>query len=196
VNIASKHEEVAMHSSIAWALLGLLIERPSYGYELAQRFERTYEDMLTLSSTARIYTALETLSARGLIEETPAGDRRTALAREPKPHYQATEQGNAAYEVWLLAQIGEERKRSQLFARQLAMLEPEQALEVIDRYEQECLTETAPSAQSEPTRETAAGIAARLAQAEDRLALDARLSWLEYARNELKALIPGRTKRR
>ena len=31
-----------MHSPVNWALLGLIIERPSYAYALAQRFERTY----------------------------------------------------------------------------------------------------------------------------------------------------------
>jgi hypothetical protein len=30
-----------MRSPINWGLLGLLIQRPSYGYELVQRFERT-----------------------------------------------------------------------------------------------------------------------------------------------------------
>jgi DNA-binding PadR family transcriptional regulator len=29
-----------MRSLVNWALLGLVIERPSYAYELARRFER------------------------------------------------------------------------------------------------------------------------------------------------------------
>lgn len=35
-----------MRSPLNWALLGLVIQRPSYGYELVQRFERIYEDAL------------------------------------------------------------------------------------------------------------------------------------------------------
>ena len=35
-----------MQSPVNWALLGLVIERPSYAYELAKRFERTYGSVL------------------------------------------------------------------------------------------------------------------------------------------------------
>src|ERR1700733_5762571 len=61
----------AMHSPVNWALLGLVIERPSYAYELAHRFERTYEGALSLSSVSHVYTALATLRDRGLVQEVP-----------------------------------------------------------------------------------------------------------------------------
>jgi len=35
-----------MHSQVNWSLLGLVIKRPSYAYELAKRFERTYDAYL------------------------------------------------------------------------------------------------------------------------------------------------------
>ena len=48
-------------SQVQWGLLALVIERPSYGYELATRFERAYGGALRLSSTSYAYTALQAL---------------------------------------------------------------------------------------------------------------------------------------
>jgi DNA-binding PadR family transcriptional regulator len=174
-----------MRSSIAWALLGLVIERPSYGWELAHRFRRVYGETLSLSSPARIYEALDSLIARALIQEVnePEPD---SPARRPKPRYRANERGVEAYQDWLLVQLAEQRHRSQMFARQLALLEPRAALAVIERYEQECLTEGEPSTPAQSERE---GVAERLAEEDEHLALEARLSWIRYARHELAALI-------
>jgi DNA-binding PadR family transcriptional regulator len=179
-----------MRSSIAWALLGLVIERPSYGWELVQRFRRAYGDTLALSSSARIYIALDSLIAHSLIEEisveiTDAGQD-SARMRRPKPHYRASKEGVRAYEEWLLLQIEEHRQRQRLFTRQLAMLEPNAALEVIDRYEQECLAETDEVSPAQTERE---GVAKRLADEDEHLSLEAQLEWIRYARHELTVLV-------
>ena len=78
-----------MHSPVNWALLGLVIERPSYAYELARRFERTYEGALSLSSVSHVYTALGDAARAGLIEEPPG----THAAVRSKRRYQATGDG-------------------------------------------------------------------------------------------------------
>ena len=76
-----------MQSPVNWALLGLVIERPSYAYELAQRFDRTYEGALSLSSTSHVYTALRALEDARLIEEVPG----SGTGRQPKPRYRASD---------------------------------------------------------------------------------------------------------
>jgi DNA-binding PadR family transcriptional regulator len=185
-----------MRSPVSWALLGLVIERPSYGYELVQRFERTYGDALELSSPSQIYTALDALARRSLIEELPANGAAPDVLRQPKPHYRATVEGVRGYQDWLIAQVHEERRRSRLFARQLAVLEPQAALTVIERYEQACLQEakrTPIAPADDPFLDDTCGLAARLIGEEDRLAVGARLSWTEYARREFKALAAGRS---
>ncbi len=96
-----------MKSPINWALLALVIERPSYAYELAQRFERTYDGVLSLSSISHVYTALDALSSRSLVEEVP-GSRE---ARQPRPLYRATAEGLEHYEAWLIRQVHGERRR-------------------------------------------------------------------------------------
>lgn len=191
----------AMRSPVSWAVLGLLIERPGYGYDLVQRFERTYGDALELSTPSQIYAALKGLEQRSLIEQLPPDDASPEELRQPRPRYRATEGGLEGYQDWLIAQAHEERRRSRLFARQIVVLEPRAALTVIERYEQACLDEAkrtplGPVEDSSSAVDGACGLAARLSGEEDRLAVGARLAWIEYARRELKALAAGRSPRR
>jgi DNA-binding PadR family transcriptional regulator len=178
-----------MRSPVNWAVLGLTIERPSYGYEILQRFERNYGGLLKLSSPSQIYTALDSLRDRGMLEATsePTG----ADSRQPKLHYRATEEGVRRYKEHLVGQAEEDRRRSSLFARELAALAPDAALAVLDDYEQICLvqaTRARPRGHSElAAPETSTTLADRLAAEEERLAMEAKLPWIEYARRELRA---------
>jgi DNA-binding PadR family transcriptional regulator len=181
-----------MRSPVGWALLGLLIERPGYGYDLVQRFERTYGDALELSSPSQIYTALKGLEQRSLIEQLPSEDTGADALRQPKPRYRATPEGLNRYQDRLISQVHEERRRSRLFARQLAILDPHAALTVIERYEESCLQEPTNRALSEPSLSSSGGtsaFASRLIAEESRLATGTTLQWIEYARRELQAII-------
>jgi DNA-binding PadR family transcriptional regulator len=176
-----------MHSPVNWALLGLVIERPSYAYELAMRFERTYEGALTLSSVSHVYTALATLRERELVEEVPG----TRGALRSKRRYQATASGLCEHADWLVGQVSEERRRQRLLVAQLGALArtPDRALEVLDAYEQACLAEAAaaPLAGGEEGPGTMR-LVARLTGEETRLAIAAKLEWTQYARAQLRAL--------
>jgi DNA-binding PadR family transcriptional regulator len=181
-----------MQSAVHWALLGLVIERPSYGYELAHRFEHAYAGMLHLSGVSYIYTALDALQRREMIEELPR--RRTG--RQPRPRYRATAEGVRSYKERLIVQMRDDFRRSRLFARQLAVFahEPHMALEVIERYGQACLEEAGsmPVLAADAPVDTVSGLASRLVSEEGRLAMETRLPWVEYARHEFKALAGGR----
>jgi DNA-binding PadR family transcriptional regulator len=181
--------EGPMRSLVNWALLGLVIERPSYAYELAQRFEREYRDALSLSSVSHIYTALNTLQSRALVEEFPG----TRGARQSKPHYRATAKGIDAYREWLVAQIDEDRQRQRLFVLQLGafMRQPHEALEILTRFQERC-TELAdpPVARLDAIRGADRGaLATTLLEEESRLALGAKLAWAKYARKRFTALL-------
>ena len=199
----------ALRSPVSWALLGLVIQRPSYGYELVQRFERTYGHVLELSSPSQIYTALDALERRALIEKLPPSEAPEA-SRQPKPHYRPTALGVEGHADWLIEQAHDERRRSHLFALQLAVLGPRGALAILERYEQLCLRD-ASEASSEPgdgpnARTAGASapsegrqvgeLAARLSREERRLSLQARLAWVGYARRELTALAAERGAKR
>jgi DNA-binding PadR family transcriptional regulator len=186
-----------MQSPVNWALLGLVIDRPSYAYELARRFERTYDGVLSLSSVSHVYTALTTLKDRTLIEEIPG----TRSGRQPKPRYRATETGMVEYGNWLVGEIREDRRRQRLFVLQMAsfLRDPDAAIGMLDRYEQACLQEVgqiplAPERDRVPS-EASHALLARLTAEESRLALGAKLEWVQYARGELRALADARTPR-
>ncbi len=193
---AAKDGQVAeLRSTLGWPLLGLVIERPSYGYELARRFERTFGEEIAVSGDVRIYKTLEMLSSRGLIEELPPEPTESDASRQPRISYRATAEGVRAYKEWLIGEAAEQQRRSLMFARQLVMLQPEAALAVIDQYESECLEE-AEQAKLADAEQPSAGernrLTRRLEQEDERVTLGVKLSWIEYARRELNSVIEER----
>lgn len=199
--VANERGAAALRSPVSWALLGLVIQRPSYGYELVQRFERTYGDALELSSPSQIYTAIDALEARALIEKLPPGKGAEA-SRQPKTHYRATADGVSSHGDWLIDQLGDERRRSRLFSLQLAVLDPQAALSILARYEQMCLREASAAKGAGGGRDLAdegthaVELASRLLREEERVSVQARLDWIGYARREFAALASGRPAKR
>lgn len=182
-----------MTSPVNWALLGLVIERPSYGWELAQRFERVYGDVLPLSSTSHVYSALTALQDRAMIEVVPRSpEDQRGVERQPKPHYRVTDMGARGYREWLVVQGREEHQRSQLFVRQLAIFahDPDAALALIASYRQMCLDAGGQASIVSPDSpsDVASELMARLAAEQERLAVGARLAWCNYARKEFEQL--------
>jgi DNA-binding PadR family transcriptional regulator len=187
---ASQGERSAasIRSPVYWGLLGLLIESPGYGYGLIQRFEREYGEALPLTSDSHIYQGLDVLEKAGLVEGlTSKGGRQR---RQPTPRYRATPQGVQAYAEMLRGRVRIERLRQRLFARQLAALasEPRLGLEILELYEQACVEEVrrADTGSHLGVGSSPSGDADSLAQAlpaeQARLASEAELPWVSYAR--------------
>jgi DNA-binding PadR family transcriptional regulator len=182
-----------MRSPVNWTVLGLVIERSSYGFEILTRYERLYGDVLPIGSESNVYHALNVLRKKGFIEEMEESRKGVAGAtRQPKPHYRATADGLEAYEAWVIAQAREHTRRSVLFARQLGAFaeQPQTALRILERYEQACLDDRGaqiPTVSEFPTR-IVPGLADQLASAYGRSAKDAMLGWIAYARRQFEAL--------
>lgn len=181
-----------MRSTVNWAVLGLVIEKPSYGYELSQRFERRFGELLRVG-TSHIYAALNSLEKEGLIEPLPSehGMRR----RQPKIHYRATAAGARAYRGWLGERMRDDSQRVELLGRLLStgVLDVAAMLALVERYERECLEEASRISIPRPDEPRCEGQAAhtlaeRLIAEERRLALHGQLMWVEYARREILAL--------
>jgi DNA-binding PadR family transcriptional regulator len=177
-----------MRSVVNWALLGLIIERPSYAYELARRFERTYDGAIALSSVSHVYTALGTLRERGFVEEVPLEGRGT----RSKHRYRASGRGFEEHARWLIGSVGEDRCHQQVLIVQLGALAryPERAIAVLDSYEQACLAEmaAAPVAGEEEQGPGVIRLVARLAREETQLRVSAKLAWVQYVRQEFMRL--------
>jgi DNA-binding PadR family transcriptional regulator len=181
-----EHAHTHMKSPVNWALLGLIIARPSYAFELAHRFEHVYEGALSVSSPSHIYWGLEKLLELGLIVEADDSSDEPSARR----FYEATEAGLVEHAAWLAAQVGEERRRQRVVVSQLGALArtPERASKLLDEYEQACLAELADAPAAGEQLAGTTGLIARLAGEETRLSVAAKLRWVQYARAQLGAM--------
>ncbi len=186
-----------IRSPVNWVVLGLLIERPSYGGELQARLERRFGDLLQISGDSRIYKVLNELERQKMIQPIDANPVSSGTERQPKRHYCATAYGRESFQEYLVEEMRELRRRAQLRARLLAALasRPLLALEVIDDIEDACVQEAistqlpAPAFRS-PT-DSVLALAEDLAAEEYRLAMDPNLEFVRYARRLFKALAKG-----
>jgi DNA-binding PadR family transcriptional regulator len=169
--------------------LALVIEKPSYGYEVWQRFDQRFSGLLEVGSS-RIYQVVNGLLAEGMIEEIPGDARRST--RQPKPRYRATELGESTHRQWLAEDLHGDAQRVELRRRLLAISahDAHTMLDVVDRYEQACLDEMAELQTSVPRPGVAAMRETLLAE-ERRLVLEARMKWILYARRQLQAAMAG-----
>jgi DNA-binding PadR family transcriptional regulator len=137
--------------SMKHAVLGLLVERPGYAYDLARRFEETVGPAFKVHYGA-IYQALDALErdalVSGALRDTQAGadtdaDPVDERRRRAGPHmvYETTEAGVHAYEAWIRAPARVEPLRGEL-ALKVALSQPGHGptlLALINDYEVACL---------------------------------------------------------
>lgn len=186
-----------LRSQVACAVLGLVIEKPSHGYEIGQRFEGRFGDFLNAGRSA-IYAALGTLMDAGLIEKmsgrSTTGVRQGAKAGAP---YRATARGARAYRGWLAERVRNDPQRVEMLGRMMlaGVHSVEAAVDFIARYEQECVREAQTLARPEmslaPDSVGVSGVVdvvERLLIEERRRMIDAQLAWITYARAELRAV--------
>jgi DNA-binding PadR family transcriptional regulator len=181
----------SMRSSIHWAVLGLLIERPAHGYDVFQRFDDAYAGAIELTTHSQMNGAVKALEQRGLIERLPAQVPSPDRLAQRRISYQATAKGLRAYERWLMTYSPRSADAPGVFARHLAGLPVRTALAVIERYEQACLSEISGTRLLRADGNASGGaqaLAARLIAEEKHLALTAKVQWARYARSQLKTL--------
>lgn len=173
---------------MAAAVLALVIERPSYGYELSRRFEERFSDLYPVSR-ARIYQVLNQLLDHGLIEHMHV-EAELLHPRQPKPHYRATATGARLHREWLAATIASDPRREELLRRLLATAAKDvrTMLRIVDVYERACLDDMA--------RKTLAPAPATelrdlLLSEEQRLVHEARLRFITFARQHIAAEMEG-----
>jgi DNA-binding PadR family transcriptional regulator len=96
----------AFSMSLKLAVLGLLVERRGYGYDLARRFQERVGPGWQLSEGA-VYVALDNLHREGLVrnvaDDPPSGGRRRTHRGAPRVMYEATERGGVEFEAWMVA---------------------------------------------------------------------------------------------
>jgi DNA-binding PadR family transcriptional regulator len=124
-------------------VLGLLVERAGYGYDLQQRIDARL-GFLGLSESA-VYKILERLETEGWIEEV--GPRRIGITRRGAPRviYRATPLGHERFKEWMAAPCERVLLRDELQAK-LNVAEPAdlpQLLAIAEAQSRTCLRELA-----------------------------------------------------
>jgi DNA-binding PadR family transcriptional regulator len=135
-------------------VLGLLIERPGYGYDLQQRLQSRL-GFLALSESA-VYKILDRLEQDGYIEEM--GEKRVGRTRRgaARVMYRATHEGEQHFRGWVAQPSERPTVRDELQAK-LMVTDPGDLPELVDAAEAQsraCLTEL--SAMSRPSLARAA----------------------------------------
>src|ERR1700754_3702450 len=113
--------------SLRYAVLGLLYQHPSTGYELTQRFDRSLTNAWH-ASHSQIYPELAKLQEAGLIEVVGEGARNSRT-------YGITDQGKARLRDWLVDTEPNRAQRNEGAVRFFLtlLLEPEDRIAVFQR---------------------------------------------------------------
>jgi DNA-binding PadR family transcriptional regulator len=178
------------------AVLALVIERPSYSFNLWKRYEARFHELYPLSKP-RIYQVLDRLLDHGLIEVMDAdADADAPRSRQPRIAYRATARGARAHREWLAASIQEDPRREELLRRLLGTgaRDARAMLQIVDAYERTCLDDMArpPGAQDAvplPSDDETFELRDRLIAEERRLAREAQIKFIAFARRSIRAVL-------
>jgi DNA-binding PadR family transcriptional regulator len=174
------------------AVLGLVIERPGYGYQLAQRLDERFGS--SGFAPSGVYSALDQLTRDELVRS--AGEHGPGPARRAAPRtiYEATDEGVDHFESWMLDTSPMPPLRDELHMK-IALCRPRNVprlIEMIEGQELVCLgrlrdlkatTEMA----GESSRDWSRLMGLLAAEAEMAF-WNARIEWLQNARELLMQL--------
>jgi len=126
--------------SVQNVVLGQLIQRRGYGYDLADRL-RAWTDALELSDAA-IYAALRQLERKGLVVEAGRAEEARGASRQPtlRVIFEVTDAGRAHFRRWMSSVPSKMPLREELHM-QLMLAEEDDVPALIDslrRMEDDC----------------------------------------------------------
>jgi DNA-binding PadR family transcriptional regulator len=174
------------------AVLGLVIERPGYGYQLAQRLdERFGSSGFALSG---VYSALDQLSRDELVRSSGEMAAVPGSRAAPRTVYEATEEGVEHFEDWMLDASSTPPLRDELHMK-IALCRPHNVprlIDVISGQELVCLGRLADLKRLAGQHAASSRDWSRLMRmlaAEAEVAFwNARIEWLQNARGLLEQL--------
>lgn len=185
--------EINFSSVRHWLVLALVIERPSYGYELAMRYKERFSVILPLAAT-NVYNSLNQLERYELIVQQHSVQLRAARGpRGKRAYYEATLKGVNAHMAWLREPIKEEQWKTELLARiaTATSIGMDGLRKLVDGYEQHTLDDFERASQlladqHEPIEGVRTLLSTLIGQ-ERRMKCVAEQRWAESARRAIDA---------
>jgi DNA-binding PadR family transcriptional regulator len=174
------------------AVLGLVIERPGYGYDLARRLEERFGS--SGFAPTGVYSALDQLSAEALIRSAGPSTGGANERAAPRTIYQATPKGIDRFENWMLGDSSLAPVRDELYMK-IALSRPQDLVRLIEltqTQEQDCLARLGGLRQSsgrpQGRPKAWSEVAVLLVRDAEIKQLQARIEWLQKARTIMRKL--------
>jgi DNA-binding PadR family transcriptional regulator len=179
------------------AILGLVIERPSYGYDLARRLEERFGS--SGFAPTGVYSALDQLSSEELVRSAGTrGDGANERAA-PRTVYEATPKGIDHFEAWMLGCSSLAPVRDELYMK-IALSRPHnlgRLVELARTQEEACLARMdelkRPAGRSRRAPKAWSEVAVLLVRDAEIRQLQARVEWLQKARSIMAKLSVAQT---
>jgi DNA-binding PadR family transcriptional regulator len=176
------------------AVLGLVIERPGYGYDLARRLE----DRCGAWGWERsgVYSALDQLTRDGHVRSEKAKSRAGSARSAPRAIYESTAEGVDYFREWIARSTSPSPVRQELDLK-ILFSGPEFLPRLIDQtwaQEQMCIDQLralSATAQTPPVNgaRTWREVAPALQREAEIKLLQVRVEWLQTARGVMKTLM-------
>jgi len=180
------------------AVLGLVIERPGYGYDLARRLQARFGS--SGFAPTGVYSALDQLSADAMVRS--AGPRSNAANERAAPRtiYEATPKGIDHFEEWMLSGSSLAPVRDELYMK-IALSRPHNLARLIElarSQEEDCLARMQslkqPSGGQGGALRAWSEVAVLLVRDAEIKQLEARVEWLQKARAIMQRLNGAQTR--
>lgn len=175
---------LANQSPLKGALLALLVQAPSYGYELANRLERQLGPSWPILRPS-LYRMLRALRAEGLISyESSAGSSARIV-------YRATERAEPAFVAWMERPLPFEDAQLQLQARMVVARREDlpRLLVALNRHERALFAKRAEIEAGVPARRSLRAAMMYLVREASIQNINGELLWVDLARRTIRALI-------
>ena len=170
------------------AVLGLVIERPGYGYDLARRLQERFGS--SGFAPTGVYSALDQLSSEALVRSAGCDAEADKERAAPRTIYEATPEGVDRFERWMLDSSSLAPVRDELYMK-LALSKPHnlsRLIELARAQEEECLARLQELRRTAPRGAGGAltgwsDVAVLLVRDAEVKQLQARVEWLQKARS-------------
>jgi DNA-binding PadR family transcriptional regulator len=173
------------------AVLGLVIERPGYGYDLARRLQERFGS--SGFAPTGVYSALDQLSSDALVRSVGSRANADNERAAPRTIYEATPKGVDHFEQWMIGCSSLAPVRDELYMK-IALSKPHnlsRLIELARSQEEDCLARL----QSLRRPAIAQGglrawseVAVLLVRDAEIKQLQARIEWLQKARVVMEKL--------
>jgi DNA-binding PadR family transcriptional regulator len=168
------------------AVLGLVIEQPGYGYDLARRLAERFGS--SGFAPTGVYSALDQLSSEELVRSAGARPGGANERAAPRTIYEVTPKGLDRFEGWMLGDSSLAPVRDELYMK-IALSRPHdlsRLIELTQTQEQDCLARLQqlrdPSGRPQSKPKAWSEVAVLLVRDAEIKQLQARIEWLQKAR--------------